>query len=84
MPGHFLPGAAQTLASVHFTQKYLTTLEAELPKAKDSAALIEAMKKHYPTLKDESSTELSAKVLKGEMKWRNKRPCVIEPATAPR
>lgn len=44
MPGHFLPGAAQTLASVHFTQKYLTTLEAELPKAKDSAALIEAMK----------------------------------------
>lgn len=44
VPGHFLPGAAQTLASVHFTQKYLTTLEAELPKAKDSAALIEAMK----------------------------------------
>lgn len=69
VPGHFLPGAAQTLASVHFTQKYLTTLEAELPKAKDSAALIEAMKKHYPTLKDESSLELSAKVLKGEMKW---------------
>ncbi|GAA2876085.1 hypothetical protein GCM10010454_34800 [Microbacterium arabinogalactanolyticum] len=54
---------------MHFTQKYLTTLEAELPKAKDSAALIEAMKKHYPTLKDESSLELSAKVLKGEMKW---------------
>ncbi|WP_346826067.1 MBL fold metallo-hydrolase [Serratia inhibens] len=69
VPGHFLPGAPQTLESVTFTQNYLTTLEAELPKAKDSAALITAMKKHYPNLKDESSLELSAKVLKGEMKW---------------
>ncbi|MFI8417442.1 MBL fold metallo-hydrolase [Serratia sp. NPDC078593] len=69
VPGHFLPGAAQTLASVTFTQHYLTTLETALPKAKDSVALVEAMKTHYPTLKDESSLELSAKVLKGEMKW---------------
>ncbi|CAI0699632.1 MBL fold metallo-hydrolase [Serratia ficaria] len=69
VPGHFLPGAAQTLESVSFTQQYLTALEGELPKAKDSAALIAAMKKHYPNLKDESSLELSAKVLKGEMKW---------------
>ncbi|MGO4745781.1 MBL fold metallo-hydrolase [Serratia quinivorans] len=69
VPGHFLPGADQTLKSVTFTQNYLTTLEAELPKAKDSAELVAAMKKHYPTLKDESSLELSAKVLKGEMKW---------------
>ncbi|WP_413510711.1 MBL fold metallo-hydrolase [Serratia liquefaciens] len=69
VPGHFLPGADQTLKSVTFTQNYLTTLEAELPKAKDSAALVAAMKKHYPDLKDVSSLELSAKVLKGEMKW---------------
>ncbi|EPC4489042.1 MBL fold metallo-hydrolase [Serratia liquefaciens] len=69
VPGHFLLGADQTLKSVTFTQNYLTTLEAELPKAKDSAALVAAMKKHYPDLKDESSLELSAKVLKGEMKW---------------
>jgi len=69
VPGHFLPGADQTLKSVTFTQNYLTTLEAELPKAKNSAALVAAMKKHYPDLKDESSLELSAKVLKGEMKW---------------
>ncbi|HFI5307699.1 MBL fold metallo-hydrolase [Serratia liquefaciens] len=69
VPGHFLPGADQTLKSVTFTQNYLTTLEAKLPKAKDSAALVAAMKKHYPDLKDESSLELSAKVLKGEMKW---------------
>ncbi|AJJ61436.1 MBL fold metallo-hydrolase [Yersinia aldovae] len=69
VPGHYLDNAPQTLASVTFTQNYLTTLNKEIPKAKDSAELIAAMKKHYPQLKDESSLELSAKVLKNEMKW---------------
>ncbi|MCS3604233.1 glyoxylase-like metal-dependent hydrolase (beta-lactamase superfamily II) [Buttiauxella sp. BIGb0471] len=69
IPGHFLPGAPQTLESVSFTQNYLTTLENALPKAKDSAQLIAGMKKQYPGLKDESSLDLSAKVLKGEMSW---------------
>lgn len=69
VPGHYLDNAPQTLASVTFTQNYLTKLNAEIPKAKDSAELIAAMKKHYPELKDESSLELSAKVLKNEMKW---------------
>lgn len=69
VPGHYLDNAPQTLASVTFTQNYLTTLNTEIPKAKDSAELIAAMKKHYPELKDESSLELSAKVLKNEMKW---------------
>ena len=69
VPGHFLPGAAHTVEAVKFTRDYLLTLEKELPKAKDSAALIAAMKKHYPQLKDDSSLQLSAKVLKGEMQW---------------
>lgn len=69
VPGHYLPGAAQTLESVTFTQNYLKVLEAELPQAKDAKQLVTAMEKHYPTLKDVSSLELSAKVLKGEMKW---------------
>ncbi|CDH06367.1 Putative exported protein [Xenorhabdus bovienii str. oregonense] len=69
VPGHYVGNAPMTLESVTFTQKYLTTLEKALPKAKDSEALIAAMKKHYPNLADESSLELSAKVLKGEMKW---------------
>ncbi|MDC9621745.1 MBL fold metallo-hydrolase [Xenorhabdus sp. XENO-7] len=69
VPGHYVGNAPMTLESVTFTQKYLTTLEKELPKAKDSEALVAAMKKHYPNLADESSLELSAKVLKGEMKW---------------
>ncbi|MGT3163738.1 MBL fold metallo-hydrolase [Yersinia enterocolitica] len=69
VPGHYLDNAPQTLESVTFTQNYLTTLNAEIPKAKGSAELITVMKKHYPELKDESSLELSAKVLKNEMKW---------------
>lgn len=69
VPGHFLPGADESVASVNFTLRYLQTAEAELVKTKDSQAFIKAMKQHYPQLKDDSSLELSAKVLKGEMKW---------------
>ncbi|PHM33502.1 Putative exported protein [Xenorhabdus innexi] len=69
VPGHYMGNTAMTLESVNFTQNYLTTLEKELPKAKDSAELISIMKKHYPNFAEESSLELSAKVLKGEMQW---------------
>ncbi|KAF1072070.1 MAG: hypothetical protein GAK39_00823 [Variovorax sp.] len=73
VPGHYLPNAdgsaPSTLASVNFTRAYLQAFEAEAAKAKDSAALIAAMKKRYPKLEDASSLELSAKVIKGEMKW---------------
>lgn len=69
VPGHFLPGAAETLASVSFTQQYLKTAEKVLPGAKDAARYTAVMQAKYPALKDVSSLELSAKVLKGEMKW---------------
>ncbi|MEN5018146.1 MBL fold metallo-hydrolase [Erwinia sp. Eh17-17] len=69
VPGHFLPGAAETLASVNFTQQYLKTAETVLAESKDAASYTAAMKTRYPALKDASSLELSAKVLKGEMKW---------------
>lgn len=57
------------LDDLRFTRNYLNDLEAALPKAKNSQALIEAMKAKYPALLDASSLELSAKVLKGEMQW---------------
>lgn len=73
VPGHYLPNAngsaPYTVASVKFTRDYLKAFEVEAAKAKDSAALIAAMKKRYPTLRDTSSLELGAKVVKGEMKW---------------
>lgn len=67
VPGHYL--GTPSLASVNFTADYIKAFDLETAKAKDSAALIAAMKKRYPTLADESSLELSAKVAKGEMKW---------------
>ncbi len=38
---------------MRFTRDYLKALEAELPKARDSAALVEAMKRRYPNLPGE-------------------------------
>ncbi|MBT2374336.1 MBL fold metallo-hydrolase [Pseudomonas fluorescens] len=67
IPGHYL--GTPSLKSVAFTADYIKAFDEETAKAKDSAALIAAMKKRYPNLADESSLELSAKVAKGEMKW---------------
>ncbi|SFI29890.1 Glyoxylase, beta-lactamase superfamily II [Collimonas sp. OK307] len=69
VPGHFRAGAPQNIESVRFTKNYLKTYEMETVKAKDSAALIDAMKRQYPNLDGLSSLEIGAKVSKGEMKW---------------
>lgn len=73
VPGHFEPNAdgsmPYSVAWVKFTRSYLQAFETEAAKAKDSAALVAAMKKRYPKLQHASSLELSAKVIKGEMKW---------------
>ncbi|PKH24027.1 MULTISPECIES: MBL fold metallo-hydrolase [Pseudomonas] len=67
IPGHYL--GTPSPASVTFTADYIKAFDIETARAKDSAALIAAMKKRYPSLAEESSLELSAKVAKGEMKW---------------
>jgi glyoxylase-like metal-dependent hydrolase (beta-lactamase superfamily II) len=69
VPGHALPGALSSLQSVKFTAGYIQAFDLETTKAKDSAALIAAMKKRYPKAGEESSLDLSAKFTKGEMKW---------------
>jgi glyoxylase-like metal-dependent hydrolase (beta-lactamase superfamily II) len=69
VPGHYLGDSPRSLAAVQFTADYIKAFDEETARAKDSAALIAAMKKRYPTLGEESSLELSAKVAKGEMKW---------------
>lgn len=69
VPGHYLGEPAMNLGDLHFTRDYLLAVQQELPRAKDSQALIAAMKARYPQLHDDSSLELSAKVLKGEMQW---------------
>jgi len=69
VPGHFVGQPTLTLEDLLFTRDYLHSLETELPRAQDSQALVAAMKARYPDLQDDSSLELSAKVLKGEMQW---------------
>jgi glyoxylase-like metal-dependent hydrolase (beta-lactamase superfamily II) len=69
VPGHYLGDSARSLAAVQFTADYIKAFDEETAKAKDSVALIAAMKKRYPALGEESSLQLSAKVAKGEMKW---------------
>lgn len=67
IPGHYL--GTPSLKSVAFTADYIKAFDEETAKAKDSAALINAMNKRYPNLGDESTLELGAKVAKGEMQW---------------
>lgn len=73
VPGHFAlnPDGSRplTVAAVRFTRSYLDAFEAEAARAKTSGELIAAMKRRYPKLKGDGSLEISAKVIKGEMKW---------------
>ncbi|MEE4576025.1 MBL fold metallo-hydrolase [Pseudomonas alliivorans] len=71
IPGHYLGEVPEGTKAVTFTADYLKSFDEHAAKAKDSAALIEAMKKAWPQLAEPSSLELSAKVIKGEMKWPN-------------
>ena len=69
VPGHYLGAAPKGLEAVTFTADYVRAFEQEAARAADSTALIGAMKQRYPTLGAVPSLELSAKVIKGEMKW---------------
>jgi len=73
VPGHYLANADGSLPdspqTVTATREYLLAFEQEAKQARDSAQLIVAMRKRYPSLADESSLTLSAQVIKGEVKW---------------
>lgn len=69
IPGHSLPGQKQDVSQIAWSQAYLARYEQELPKAANSGALIEAMKKAYPEAGLGVALEIGAKVNKGEMKW---------------
>lgn len=69
VPGHFLPGAPLTEASVAFTESYLHTVQEALPEARNAAELIEAVQARYTALKGADTLAMSAKVLTGEMDW---------------
>jgi glyoxylase-like metal-dependent hydrolase (beta-lactamase superfamily II) len=69
VPGHLAEGAATDASAIAYTRDYLRAFEEELGRAKDGAALIEAMKGRYPKAGMGVALDIGAKVAKGEMKW---------------
>lgn len=73
VPGHYHlnPDGTEprSLASVRFTRNYLDAFEAEVARSAGSAELIAAMKFRYPALAGAPLLEISAEVVKREMKW---------------
>ncbi|MBA5689013.1 MBL fold metallo-hydrolase [Rugamonas apoptosis] len=69
VPGHFKVGVSYTPDSIAYTRDYLQRFEAEAPKAADAAGLIATMKAAYPAAGMAGALDISAKVIKGELKW---------------
>ena len=69
IPGHYLGAAPAGSEAITFTRQYLQQFEQALAAHQDSAGVIGTMKKQWPSLAEESSLALSAKVNTGEMKW---------------
>jgi glyoxylase-like metal-dependent hydrolase (beta-lactamase superfamily II) len=69
IPGHVLGDKPMTVQAVAFTRNYIQDFEAAASTSANSAELIAAMKKNYPAIGGDSILGLSAKVIKGEMKW---------------
>jgi len=69
VPGHLAAGAALDASAIAYTREYLLAFDDELAKARDSAALIAAMKQRYPKAGMGVALDIGAKVAKGEMKW---------------
>jgi glyoxylase-like metal-dependent hydrolase (beta-lactamase superfamily II) len=69
VPGHMASGNATDASAIAHTKQYLQTFEKNLATAKQSADLIESMKRAYPEAKLGIALDIGAKVNKGEMKW---------------
>ncbi len=72
VPGHMASGASGTALdaqAITYTKTYLQTFEKNLAAAKNSAELIDAMKKAYPSAQLGIALDIGAKVNKREMKW---------------
>jgi glyoxylase-like metal-dependent hydrolase (beta-lactamase superfamily II) len=69
VPGHMAAGTALDDSAIRYTREYLQRFEAELPKARNAAELIAALKSAYPQAGLGIALDIGAKVNKGEMKW---------------
>ncbi|QGZ93739.1 Arsenate reductase, glutaredoxin family [Terricaulis silvestris] len=69
VPGHMATTAKPDASAIAHTKAWLAAFEQELPKAKDAAALIDAIKARYPDADMGIAIDIGAKVAKGEMAW---------------
>lgn len=69
VPGHMSSGSKLDASAIRYTREYLQRFEQEAGLARDSAALIAAMRAAYPEAGLGIALEIGAKVNKGEMKW---------------
>lgn len=69
VPGHMMTGARIDASAITYTRDYLVAFEKNAATAKNSAELIDSMKKAYPNAPLGLSLDIGAKVNKGEMKW---------------
>ncbi|WP_225725819.1 MULTISPECIES: MBL fold metallo-hydrolase [unclassified Nocardia] len=67
--GHAATGTDNGIAALRFTRDYLTAFNDADAHTTTSAELIAAMRQRYPDLPGTTNLELSAKVVKGEMRW---------------
>lgn len=70
IPGHYIGDIPTGTQAIDFTYDYLVDVDKVLKDHKDSASVIAKLKEKYPNFADESSLELSSKVLTGEMEWK--------------
>ncbi|OTG93478.1 MBL fold metallo-hydrolase [Acinetobacter sp. ANC 4654] len=70
IPGHYMGEIPSGTKAIDFTYQYLVDVDKVLKNNKNSASVIAALKEKYPNLAEESSLELSSKVLTGEMQWK--------------
>ena len=70
IPGHYMGEIPSATKAIDFTYQYLVDVDKVLKEHKNSASVIAALKEKYPNLVEESSLELSSKVLTGEMEWK--------------
>jgi len=69
VPGHMKAGTRTDAGAITYTRDYLVAFEKNAAVARNSAELIDSMKKAFPGAPAGLALDIGAKVNKGEMKW---------------
>lgn len=69
VPGHMAVGSVLDALAIRFTRDYLVAFEEALSQSRTSAQLIDRMRARYPDLGGQTSLDIGAKVVMGEMAW---------------